>query len=86
MTQPQAMHKRPILLYSDLYPRSREEPRSRRKERDQKKEDHVRGALEAGASKREVAETLLLTASEGAGTQLAWRREVFEKYLEGGSE
>jgi len=44
-------------------------------------EDHLKGALDAGASKQEVAETLLLTAYEGAGTQLAWRKEIFEKYL-----
>lgn len=35
-------------------------------------EDHIQGALDAGATKQEVAETLLLTAYEGAGTQLAW--------------
>jgi AhpD family alkylhydroperoxidase len=44
-------------------------------------EDHIQGALDAGASKQEVAETLLLTAYEGAGTQLAWRKELYEQYL-----
>lgn len=44
-------------------------------------EDHIKAALEAGASKQEVAETLLLTAYEGAGTQLAWRKELYEQYL-----
>ena len=44
-------------------------------------EDHILGALEAGASKQEVTETLLLTAYEGAGTQLSWARELYEKYL-----
>lgn len=44
-------------------------------------EDHIKGALDAGASKQEITETLLLTAYEGAGTQLAWRKEVYNKYL-----
>lgn len=44
-------------------------------------EDHIKDALEAGASKEEITETLLVTAYEGAGTQLAWKGEVFEKYL-----
>ncbi len=45
-------------------------------------EDHIKGALEAGASKQEIAETLLLTAYEGAGTQLAWQKEVYRRYLD----
>ncbi len=48
-------------------------------------EDHIRGALKAGASRQEVAETLLLTAYEGAGTQLAWKKELYEQLL-GGDE
>lgn len=44
-------------------------------------EDHVKGAMEAGASKQEITETLLITAQEGAGTQLSWVREVYVKYL-----
>lgn len=44
-------------------------------------EDHIQGALDAGASKQQITETLLLTAYEGAGTQLAWQRETYEKYL-----
>lgn len=44
-------------------------------------EDHIKGALAAGATKQEVAETLLVTAYEGAGTQLAWQKEMFENYL-----
>ena len=47
-------------------------------------EDHIIGALEAGASKQEITETLMLTAYEGAGTQLAWHKEIYNKYL--GSE
>lgn len=44
-------------------------------------EEHVRGALDAGATKQEVTEALLIAAVEGAGTQLAWNKEVFMKYL-----
>ncbi len=44
-------------------------------------QDHITGAEKAGASKQEITETLLLTAYEGAGTQLAWKRELYEKYL-----
>ena len=44
-------------------------------------ETHVKKALEAGCTKQEVTEALLIAAVEGAGTQLAWRKEVFIKYL-----
>lgn len=44
-------------------------------------EEHVKGALEAGATKEEVTEALLIAAVEGAGTQLAWNKETFMKYL-----
>jgi AhpD family alkylhydroperoxidase len=44
-------------------------------------EEHIKCAITAGATKQEVAETLLVTAYEGAGTQLAWQKEMFEKYL-----
>ena len=44
-------------------------------------ETHIKGALEAGATREEVTEALLIAAVEGAGTQLAWNKEVFMKYL-----
>lgn len=44
-------------------------------------EEHVKGALDAGASKEEVTEALLIAAVEGAGTQLAWNKETLMKYL-----
>lgn len=44
-------------------------------------EEHIKGALEAGASKEEITEVLLIAAVEGAGTQLAWRKDIFTKYL-----
>ena len=47
-------------------------------------EEHIRGALKAGASKAEITEALLIAALEGAGTQLAWNKDVFAKYLVNG--
>ena len=44
-------------------------------------EVHIKGALEAGASKEEVTEALLIAALEGAGTQLHWAKDIYEKYL-----
>ncbi len=44
-------------------------------------EEHIQGALDAGASKQEVTEALLIAAIEGAGTQLSWDKETFMKYL-----
>ena len=44
-------------------------------------EDHIIRAQEFGASIQEITEALLLAAFEGAGTQLAWRKEVFSKLL-----
>ncbi|MFW5870241.1 MAG: carboxymuconolactone decarboxylase family protein [Candidatus Sumerlaeota bacterium] len=44
-------------------------------------EDHIKRALDAGCSKQEVTETLLITAIEGAGTQLAWTKETYKEYL-----
>lgn len=44
-------------------------------------EEHIKGALEAGATKEEVTEALLIAAVEGAGTQLAWNKETLIKYL-----
>lgn len=44
-------------------------------------ESHIESALEAGATEQEVAEALLIAAVEGAGTQLHWRREVYEQHL-----
>jgi len=44
-------------------------------------EEHIKGALEAGATKEEVTEALLIAAVEGAGTQLAWNKKTLIKYL-----
>ena len=44
-------------------------------------EGHIKSALEAGLSKEEITEALLIAAVEGAGTQLAWQKEIYIKYL-----
>jgi len=44
-------------------------------------ESHINGALDAGASKEEITEALLIAAVEAAGTQLAWQKDIFTKYL-----
>ncbi len=44
-------------------------------------EHHLKDALAAGAAKEEVAEAILLSSLQAAGTQLNWNRELFEKYL-----
>ena len=44
-------------------------------------EEHIEKALEVGASREEVSEALLLTAVEGAGTQLYWAKDIYEKHL-----
>jgi AhpD family alkylhydroperoxidase len=44
-------------------------------------EEHIQAALEVGASKEEITEALLLAAVEGAGTQLAWEKNIYMKYL-----
>jgi AhpD family alkylhydroperoxidase len=44
-------------------------------------ESHIKAALDAGVSKEEITEALLITAVEGAGTQLNWAREIYLKYL-----
>ena len=44
-------------------------------------EEHVEGALKAGATKEEVSEALLIAAVEGAGTQLYWNKQTLEKHL-----
>ena len=44
-------------------------------------EHHLRDALAAGATKEEIAEAILLSSQQAAGTQLNWAEELFEKYL-----
>jgi len=44
-------------------------------------EHHIKDALSAGVTKEEISEALLLASLQSAGTQLNWKRELFEKYL-----
>ena len=44
-------------------------------------EEHIKSALEAGASREEITEVLLIAAVIGADTQLAWEKELCIKYL-----
>ncbi|OGS21260.1 MAG: hypothetical protein A3J83_06715 [Elusimicrobia bacterium RIFOXYA2_FULL_40_6] len=44
-------------------------------------EIHIEEALEAGATKAEISEALLLSSLQAAGTQLNWHREFFEEKL-----
>jgi AhpD family alkylhydroperoxidase len=44
-------------------------------------EHHIKDALSAGATKEEITEAILLASLQSAGTQLNWRKELFEKYL-----
>jgi AhpD family alkylhydroperoxidase len=46
-------------------------------------DQHIGRALEAGASKAEVSEALLIAAVEGAGTQLYWAKDIYEKHFGG---
>jgi AhpD family alkylhydroperoxidase len=44
-------------------------------------EEHIQAALNAGATKEEITEALLIAAVEGAGTQLAWVKDIYIKYI-----
>ena len=49
-------------------------------------EAHIQAALEAGVSREEITEALLISAVEGAGTQLSWARDIYLKYLNGSNK
>lgn len=42
-------------------------------------EEHLRSALEAGATKEEVTEALIIAAGEDAEAQLTWNRQIVSK-------
>jgi AhpD family alkylhydroperoxidase len=46
-------------------------------------ESHINAALEAGVTKEEITEALLIAAVEAAGTQLSWAKEIYLKHLGG---
>ncbi len=47
-------------------------------------EEHLRGALEAGATKEEVTEAMMIAAGEDAEAQLTWNRQIVSKHLGNG--
>lgn len=44
-------------------------------------ESHIKAALEAGVTKEEITEALLITAVEATGAQLSWAKEIYLKHL-----
>jgi len=44
-------------------------------------ESHIKAALEAGVTKEEITEALIITAVEAAGAQLNRTEEIFQKHL-----
>lgn len=46
-------------------------------------EEHLKRALEAGATKEEISEVLLIAAAENAWTQLTSEKHTYHKYLGG---
>jgi len=48
-------------------------------------ESHIKAALEAGVTKEEITEALLITAVEAAGTQLSWAKEIYLKHMGNGN-
>lgn len=44
-------------------------------------EKHMEGAFEAGATKEEITETLLIAVVEAGSTQLTWANQIYNKYL-----
>ncbi len=46
-------------------------------------ESHIKAALEAGLTREEITEALLIAAAEDAGTQLSWAKDIYKKYLGG---
>lgn len=44
-------------------------------------EDHLKGAIRAGATKEEITEVLLITAAEKAENQLSWAKDIYCKYI-----
>ena len=44
-------------------------------------EHHIKDAMEAGATKQEISEAILLSALQAAGTQLNWHKDFFDETL-----
>jgi AhpD family alkylhydroperoxidase len=46
-------------------------------------EAHIQAALDAGVSREEITEALLIAMAEAAGTQLNWAKDIYLKNLNG---
>jgi AhpD family alkylhydroperoxidase len=44
-------------------------------------EEHIESAIEAGASREEITEAILIAAAEAANTQLGIKEDVYLKFL-----
>ena len=44
-------------------------------------ESHLKKALEAGATKEEITEALLIVSMQSASTQLSWNSDFFQEHL-----
>lgn len=44
-------------------------------------EEHIESAIDAGASREEITEALLITAAEAANTHLGLREDIYLKFL-----
>ena len=44
-------------------------------------EEHLNSALEAGATKGDITETLLVAAAEAGKAQLIWAKQIYCKYV-----
>ena len=51
----------------------------------QNAEEHLHGALEAGATKEEITEALMIAAGEDAGAQLSWNQQIVSKIVGNGA-
>lgn len=44
-------------------------------------EEHIESAIEAGASREEITEAILIAASEAANAQIGLKEEIYNKFL-----
>jgi len=44
-------------------------------------EDHIKKALQQGASREQIADAMMVASLQCAGTQLYWATDIFEKHI-----
>jgi AhpD family alkylhydroperoxidase len=49
-------------------------------------EEHIESAMEAGASKEQITEALIIAAAEGATARLEMQKDVYLEHLRGNSK